>query len=98
MHLKHRIGRLRFHEEAMAAIPEPVEDGPERWHWLADASRETREAHPKYYWFHAFDGRPHFLWDEIEVSEQEYRAKVDARQLERLEQALADRSFVRGDN
>jgi hypothetical protein len=82
----------------MASVPEPVEDGPERWHWLANAPRETREAHPKYYWFHAFDSRPHFLWDEIEVSEEEYRAKADGWQLERLEQALTSRSFVRAEH
>jgi hypothetical protein len=81
----------------MASVAEPVEDGPERWHWLANATRETREAHPKYYWFHAFDGRPHFLWDEIEVSGEEYRAKADGWQLERLEQALTARSYIRAD-
>lgn len=46
-------------------IPEPVPD------------RKTRQAHPLNYWFHAFDGRPHFFWDEIEVSEEEFKKKVD---------------------
>jgi hypothetical protein len=81
----------------MTSVPEPAEDGPDRWHWFANADHETRQAHPKYYWFHAFDGRPHFLWDEIEVPEEEYRAKADGWQLGRLEQALTARSYVRGD-
>jgi bifunctional non-homologous end joining protein LigD len=29
---------------------------PRRWRWLEEADRETREANPKYYWFHSFDG------------------------------------------
>jgi hypothetical protein len=41
-------------ELGMAAIPEPQEDGPERWRWLAEANRETGEANRKYYWLHAF--------------------------------------------
>jgi hypothetical protein len=50
---------------------------------LTDADRETREAHPNYYWFHAFDGPPKFYWDELTVSEEEYRANAEPLQLER---------------
>ncbi len=68
------------------AVPEPLEDGPERWRWLAEADRETREANPKHYWFHAFDEAPKFYWDEFAVSEEEFRANGEPWQLERLAQ------------
>ena len=68
------------------AVSEPREDGPERWRWLAEADRETREANPGYYWFHAFDGPAKFYWDEREVSQQEFRANGKQWQLERLAQ------------
>jgi hypothetical protein len=67
-------------------IPEPQENDPERWRWLQEADRETREANPKYYWFHAFDGPPKYHWDELTVSEDEYRANAEPWQLERLAQ------------
>jgi hypothetical protein len=70
----------------MTTIREPLENGPERWRWLEEADRETREANPKYYWFHSFDGPPKFFWDELEVSEEEFRANVEQWQLERLAQ------------
>jgi hypothetical protein len=54
--------------------PEPKEDGPERWRWLDEANRETCEAHPHYYWFHAFTDPPEFWWNETKISEEEYRA------------------------
>ncbi len=68
------------------AVREPLEDGLERWRWLAEADRETREANPEYYWFHAFDGPPKFYWDELEVTEEEFRANGEPWQLERLAQ------------
>ncbi|MGB8744056.1 MAG: hypothetical protein WCD52_28525 [Xanthobacteraceae bacterium] len=69
----------------MTVIPEPLEDGPERSRWFDEADRETRQAHPKYYWFHSYDGPPKFLWNETEVSEDEFRAKAEHWQLERLD-------------
>jgi hypothetical protein len=70
----------------MTAIPGPQEDGPERWRWLEEANRETSEANPKHYWFHSFDGPPKFFLDELEISEEEFRANGAPWQLERLAQ------------
>ena len=65
----------------MTVIPEPLGDGPER----DEADRETRQAHPKYYWFDSYDGPPKFPWNETEVLEDEFRAKAEEWQLERLD-------------
>jgi len=40
------------------AIPNPLEDRPDRWSWVAEADRETREARPKYYWLNASAADP----------------------------------------
>jgi hypothetical protein len=37
----------------------------------------VRAAGPRRYWFYKYDGRPHFMWDDIEVSEQEFWRHVD---------------------
>jgi hypothetical protein len=60
----------------MATTPEP-KGGKERWRWFIEADRETREANPEYYWFHSKSGAPRFFWDEIEITEEEYRANTD---------------------
>ena len=66
----------------MAPKPEPLEDGPERWRWFAEAAAETRAANPRHYWAHSRDDRPRFFWDEIEISEKEFRANADREALE----------------
>jgi hypothetical protein len=38
--------------------------------------------------FHKYDGRPYFMWDDIEVSEREFRRHVDAGRLARVDAAL----------
>jgi len=35
-----------------------LEDRPDRWSWVAEADRETREARPKYYWLNASAADP----------------------------------------
>jgi hypothetical protein len=44
--------------------------------WKTEPSENVRAAFPRHYWFHKYDGRPHFMWDDIEVSEQEFRRHV----------------------
>jgi hypothetical protein len=46
--------------------------------WKIEPTENVRAAFPQYYWFHNYDGRSHFMWNEIEVSEQEFRRHVDA--------------------
>jgi hypothetical protein len=52
------------------------DDGPELWRWYARADRETREANPRYYWFRSHGDHARFFWEEIEVSEEEFRANA----------------------
>jgi hypothetical protein len=73
----------------MAPKPKPTEDGPERWRWYDEADRETREAHPNGYWFHAFNGPPEYWWHEQRISEEEYRANAEPWALERLNAVTA---------
>ena len=54
---------------------------------MKGADRDTREANPKYYWFHSFDGPPKFCWNELMVSEEEFRANGEEWQLELLAHA-----------
>jgi len=56
--------------------------------WKTEPNENVRAAFPEHYWFHKYDGRPHFMWDDIEVSEQEFRRHVDARSLARVDTAL----------
>jgi hypothetical protein len=56
--------------------------------WKTEPSENVRAAVPKHYWFHKYDGRPHFMWDDIEVSEQEFRRHVDAGCLARVDAVL----------
>jgi len=53
---------------------------------ITSADRETRAAHPRYYWGHRAEGgpRPHLYWHEIKVSEEEFRAGVTREDLEIL--------------
>jgi hypothetical protein len=69
----------------MAPKLEPLEDGPERWRWFKEANAETRAACPRYYWFHAYAGTPRFFWNEIQVSEKEFRAHAPQSLIERLD-------------
>jgi hypothetical protein len=57
----------------------PATDLHSREHaeWSASADRETRQAHGKHYWGHRPEGeQPRLYWDEIEVSEDEFRDNV----------------------
>jgi hypothetical protein len=56
--------------------------------WKTEPNENVRAAFPGHYWFHKYDGRPHFMWDDIEVSEQEFRRHVDAGSLARVDTAL----------
>jgi hypothetical protein len=46
------------------------------WHWKINANTKVRAAKPTYYWFHTYYGAPRYLWDEFDVSEEEYRANA----------------------
>jgi len=46
-------------------------------HLFREASAKTRMVNPTYYWFHTCDGTPRPLWDEVEVSEAQFRANTD---------------------
>ena len=78
----------------MPPKPEPLEDGPERLRWFAEADTETRAANPGWYWFHNYDGRPRLFWDEIEVSEAEFRASSDKEAVEILDLHLTGQASV----
>ncbi len=68
------------------AIPNPLEDRPDRWSWVAEADRGTREARPKYYWLNASAADPgSFGMNEPIVSEEQFRRTAEQMQLERLE-------------
>jgi hypothetical protein len=56
--------------------------------WKTEPTENVRAKAPKHYWFHKYDGRRHFMWDDIEVSEQEFRRHVDAGSLARVDAAL----------
>jgi len=56
--------------------------------WKTEPNENVRAAAPAHYWFHKYDGRPHFMWDDIEVSEQEFRRHVNASSLARVDAAL----------
>jgi len=60
----------------------------EDWQWKIDADATTRAANPTYYWFHTYDGTPRYLWDEIDVSEQEYRAHAPSRDVAFLNECM----------
>jgi hypothetical protein len=64
--------------------------------WKTEPSENVRAAFPGYYWFHKYDGRPHFMWNDIEISEQEYRRRVDAGSLARVDAVL--RAMRSGDD
>jgi hypothetical protein len=44
--------------------------------WKINANATMRAANPTYYWFHTYYGTPRYLWDEFDVSEEEYRANA----------------------
>lgn len=72
----------------MAPKPEPPQlTGTEHARWSSEADEETRAAHPRYYWFHTYDGAPKFLWDEQDVSEAEFRAHASRDQIDVLDGA-----------
>jgi hypothetical protein len=64
--------------------------------WKTQPTENVRATSPKHYWFHNYDGRPHFMWDDIEVSEQEFRRHVEADYLPRVDAAL--RAMNSGDD
>jgi hypothetical protein len=68
---------------AMSPKPEPKDpQSVERKEWITMADRETRAAHPSYYWgCREFDKAPRLYWNEIEVSEKEFRAYAGREQL-----------------
>src|SRR5262245_37149476 len=57
----------------MAPKPKPLEDVKGGWRWFANANAVTRAANPRYYWFRRYHRAPRFFWDEIEVTEEEFR-------------------------
>ena len=57
-------------------------------HWMDRADAATRAANPIYYWFHTYDGAPRYLWHEIEVSEEEYRAHARPEDVAFLDECL----------
>lgn len=70
----------------MAPKPEPQDlHSSEHAEWAANADRSTRAAYPKYYWGHRPEGeQPRLYWDEIEVTEDEFRAGVSRADLKLL--------------
>jgi hypothetical protein len=56
--------------------------------WKTEPNENVRAGAARFYWFHKYDGRPHFMWDDIEVSEEEFRRHVDATSLARVDAAL----------
>jgi hypothetical protein len=58
---------------------------------MADTFKPTekeRAAEPRNYWFHAFNGRPEFFWDDWEVTEDEYRRHARAEDIAYLDKIL----------
>jgi hypothetical protein len=49
----------------------------------------VRPAEPHHYWFDAFNGPPEFVWDDWEVSEDEYRRHAPAQDVAFLDDVLA---------
>ena len=47
------------------------------WQLFREANAKARMVNPTYYWFHTYDGTPRHLWDEVEVSEAQFRANTD---------------------
>jgi inorganic pyrophosphatase len=62
----------------------------EDWQWKIIADAITRAANPTYYWFNSYDGTPRYLWDEIDVSEEEYRAHARPEDVAFREECLQD--------
>lgn len=65
--------------------PEPLEDGFGRWRWFWEADADTRAAHPRYYWFHTYSCRPCYFWDQIQVTEKEFRSHAPKSQIDALD-------------
>jgi hypothetical protein len=76
---------MRRVESGRSPKPEPLEDGPGRWRWFREADAETRTAHPHYYWFHAYTGTPRFFWNQIQVTEKEFRLHAPRSQIDALD-------------
>ena len=55
--------------------------------WKTEPTENVRSAFPDKYWFHNYDQRPHFMWDDIEVSEPEFRRYARADQISRADKA-----------
>jgi hypothetical protein len=55
-----------------------------------EPTENERAADPRYYWFHNYDGRPQFYWDDWEVSEEEYRRHARAEDVTYVDAALAN--------
>ena len=71
----------------MAVKPEPPDlTSVEHTRWITEADRETRAAHPRYYWWHTYDGPARFYWDEQDVTETEYRAYAGREGVEHLDE------------
>jgi hypothetical protein len=72
-------------------LPRLIATTRNRWFgamaWKTKPTEKVRAGFPDRYWFHNYDGRPHFMWDDIEVSEAEFRRHAAAERL-----AHADKS------
>jgi hypothetical protein len=60
----------------------------EDWLWKINADAATRATNPTYYWFHTYYGPPRYLWDEFDVSEEEYRAHARPEDVTFLDERL----------
>jgi hypothetical protein len=60
--------------------------------WKTEPTEKVRAAFPHKYWFHNYDGRPHFMWDDLEVSEAEFRRHAHAERLTRVDEASKRKS------
>ncbi len=57
-------------------------------YWRDIADRKMRQAHPRYYWFHTYGTKAAFLWEEIEITEEEYRANANEDALRLLDATM----------
>jgi len=60
---------------------------------MADPRKPTkneRVANPGNYWFHAFNGRPEFFWDDWEVTQEEYRRNARPEDIAYLDVVMAN--------
>jgi hypothetical protein len=60
--------------------------------WKTEPTEKVRAAFPHKYWFHNYDGRPHFMWDDLEVSEAEFRRHAHAERPTRVDEASKRKS------